>query len=515
MLILAFNPEDAFNLLYLLAAVMFILGIKFLSKVPTAARGNLVSAGGMLLAAVVTLVKVIVDNYGVASTDGAPGDGNNVFVIALVVIFIAMAIGAVAGLLMAIKVPMTGMPQMVALLNGFGGIASLLVACGDYLNRLGLIPHTGPNTFVSIMSAERDGQSMPAAEFIHEYIFAWHSTLATGLATLIGGVTFTGSLIAFAKLQEIMSGKPILFTMQKIINGILLLVCVALCMALVMSPTTGSLLATIAVISLILGVLLVIPIGGADMPVVISLLNSYSGLAAAMAGFVLGNQALIITGSLVGASGLILTNIMCKAMNRSLANVLFAGVGAGPVGGKQEITGTARELSAEDVAIQLDAASKVIVVPGYGLAVAQAQHAVKELADRLEEKGIEVQYAIHPVAGRMPGHMNVLLAEANVPYEELIDLDQANGEFENCDVALVIGANDVTNPAARTQKDSPIYGMPILDVDKSRSVVVIKRSLSPGFAGIQNELYFMPNCGMLFGDGKAMVTALVQELKDL
>ena len=336
---------------------------------------------------------------------------------------------------------------------------------------------------------------------------------------LIGGVTFTGSLVAFGKLQglNITPSQPIQFPGQKLLIAVGVVLSLILTLMLISSPGSSSYVVLITLFSLVLGVLLVIGIGGADMPVVVSLLNSYSGLAAAMAGFVLTNQALIITGSLVGASGLILTNIMCKAMNRSLANVLFGGVGGGPSGGGpgNEIDGEAREVSAEDVAIQLDAASQVVIVPGYGMAVAQAQHAVAELTEMLTERGIEVKFAIHPVAGRMPGHMNVLLAEANVPYEQLCDLETINPEFEQTDVALVIGANDVTNPAARHAENSPIYGMPILDVDKARSVVVIKRSLSPGFAGIQNELYFSDNCGMLFGDGKAMTNALVAELAEL
>ena len=471
MILLATVSDNVVNLLYLLAAVLFIFGLKMLSKVRTAPRGNLVSACGMLLAAVVTLYRLI---------------GEDGFLWVLWVILAALAVGTIAGLLLALKVPMTGMPQMVALLNGFGGIASLLVACGDYANKFDTIS---------------DRQ--------------WHELLAISLATLIGGVTFTGSLIAFAKLQGIMAGKPVLFAMQKLINAILALACLLLVICLVSNPSAGTVLGTLVILALVFGILLVIPIGGADMPVVISLLNSYSGLAAAMAGFVLSNQTLIITGALVGASGLILTNIMCKAMNRSLANVLFGGVGAVISSGSGAVQGPVRKLSAEDVAIQLDAAQRVVVVPGYGMAVAQAQHSVRELADQLKQRGIDIKYAIHPVAGRMPGHMNVLLAEADVPYEQLCDLETINPEFEQTDVTLVIGANDVTNPAARHATDSPIYGMPILDVDKSRSVVVIKRSMNPGFAGVENELYFMPNCGMLFGDGKAMVNKLVAEVKEI
>ena len=472
------------NLLYLLAAVLFIFGLKMLSNVKTAARGNFVSALGMLLATVVTLVLI--------NQRAEPGQN---FLISLVWIVIALLIGSVVGLVLALKIPMTGMPQMVGLLNGFGGIASLLVAWGNYVKKT----------------------PIPAESQELVRVFAWDVMLTTGLAVLIGGVTFTGSLIAFGKLQglRITPGRPVQFSGQKALIALMLLVSLALTGVLMAVPAAGWVLGIVAVLALSLGVLLVIGIGGADMPVVVSLLNSYSGLAAAMAGFVLGNQSLIITGALVGASGLILTHIMCKAMNRSLANVLFGGVGVeiSGAGSTEAVSGSVRELTPEDVVIQLDAAGLVIVVPGYGMAVAQAQHAVADLAEQLTSRGIAVRYAIHPVAGRMPGHMNVLLAEANVPYEQLCDLETINPEFEQAGVALVIGANDVTNPAARHAKSSPIYGMPILDVDKARSVVVIKRSLNPGFAGIENELYFRPNCGMLFGDGKTMVNALVAELK--
>ncbi len=474
MITVAINAETIVNYVYLLAAVLFIFGLKMLANINTAARGNLVSALGMLLAAGATLFLV---------TGGQ--------LISLAWIGVALMVGTVIGLLLALKTSMTGMPQMVALLNGFGGIASLLVACGDYLRT--------PSNQLDIKPG---------------YVL-----LTTGLAVLIGGVTFTGSLVAFGKLQglRITPGRPVQFLGQKVMIALMVLACTALSIYLITDPSFGVALAIIAAVSLLLGILLVIGIGGADMPVVISLLNSYSGTAAAMAGFVLSNNVLIITGSFVGASGIILTNIMCKAMNRSLTNVLFGGVGAPgktKAGGESGAQGTARELSVEDAAIQLDAAQLVIIAPGYGMAVSQAQHSVADLAEQLQNRGITVKYAIHPVAGRMPGHMNVLLAEANVPYEQLCDLETINPEFEQAGVALVIGANDVTNPAARHAKDSPIYGMPILDVDKARSVIVIKRSLNPGFAGIENELYFRPNCGMLFGDGKAMVNALVGELKD-
>jgi NAD(P) transhydrogenase subunit beta len=358
----------------------------------------------------------------------------------------------------------------------------------------------------------------------------WYAThgpesydLSVGLTVLIGGITFTGSLIAFAKLQggvfkKWVPATPVQFPLHKLWIALLILAPLALSAVMLEQPGWGWMLLLIAVLSLAAGVPLVVGFGGADMPVVIALLNSYSGLAAAMAGFVLNNYALIITGSLVGASGLILTSIMCKAMNRSLVNVLFGGVGfeaadAGATTGSNAEGKTARESSIEDAAIVLDAAQSVIVVPGYGMAVAQAQHAVRELAEELARRNIAVKYAIHPVAGRMPGHMNVLLAEANVPYEQLYDLESANPEFEQADVALVIGANDVTNPAARHAKSSPIYGMPILDVDKARQIFVIKRSLNPGFAGIENELYYDPKCAMLFGDAKKVVADLTAELK--
>jgi proton-translocating NAD(P)+ transhydrogenase subunit beta len=471
-LTLALQKTDWLNLVYLLAAVLFYLGLKMLSSVKTARRGNLVSAVGMLVATGATFFYL---------------SGGQA--VSLVWIAIALAIGAAVGLVLALRVPMTGMPEMVALLNGFGGIASLLVACGDYLNR----------------SAD------PAIDLgsLH-----WNTLLAIGLATLIGGLTFTGSLIAYAKLagSKFIPDAPVQFHGQKTLISVLLVGGLVLSGYMVVQPGFGFGLILITVLAMVLGVLLVIGIGGADMPVIIALLNSYSGIAASMAGFVLNNNALIITGALVGASGIILTNIMCKAMNRSLMNVLFGGVGGVVAAGKGGPQGEARAFSIEDAAIILDAARSVIIVPGYGMAVAQAQHAVKELAQQLEKRSIDVKYAIHPVAGRMPGHMNVLLAEADVPYEQLQDLEQINPQFEQADVALVIGANDVTNPAARHDTTSPIYGMPILDVDKARTVFVIKRSMNPGFAGIQNELYFKENTGMIFGDAKKVVSELTAEL---
>ena len=470
MLTFALTKLDWINLAYLLAAICFIVGLKMLGKVKTAAQGNAVSAMGMLIAASVTFFYM------------SGGEA-----ISLVWVFIALIIGTAIGMWGALRVPMTDMPQMVGLLNGFGGIASMLVGIGAYAR-------------------------IPSGAY---EALTFDYTLSTGLTILIGGVTFTGSLIAFGKLSglKITPTKPVQFPGGKLLIASLLFVGLLLAVLLIIKPQWGWLIAPLVLIALALGIVLVIGIGGADMPVVISLLNSYSGIAASMAGFVLRNELLIITGALVGASGIILTRIMCKAMNRSLLNVLFGGVGGAVAQTGDGPKGTHREASAEDVAIQLEAAGLVIIVPGYGMAVAQAQHAVAELARLLEERGITVKYAIHPVAGRMPGHMNVLLAEANVPYESMLDLDQANAEFEQAGVALIIGANDVTNPAARHDKASPIYGMPILDVDKARSAIVIKRSMNTGFAGVENELYFLPNCAMLFGDAKAMAQALLAELK--
>ncbi len=402
-----------------------------------------------------------------------------------------MVLGGGLGLWMARAVQMTAMPQMVALLNGFGGAASVLVAGAE------------------LLKAQLAGEPIPV-----------ETGITIQLSLLIGAVTFTGSLIAWAKLQEVMTGKPITFPLQKVLNALLFLAIAGLGTWQVVTPVSqlGPFYAVIG-LSLVLGVMLVIPIGGADMPVVIALLNSYSGLAAAMTGFVINNHVLIIAGALVGSSGIILSQIMCKAMNRSLANVLFGAFGATAAGsggdGKSAEGLTVRSVSPEDAAVQLAYAQSVIVVPGYGLAVAQAQHAVRELAELIEKNGGEVRYAIHPVAGRMPGHMNVLLAEANVPYDKLYDMDQINDQFEQCDVALVIGANDVVNPAARSDPSSPIYGMPILDVDKARSIIVMKRSMKPGFAGIENELFYHPRTAMLFGDAKVSLTKLISEIKAL
>ncbi|HBR86489.1 MAG TPA: NAD synthetase [Candidatus Marinimicrobia bacterium] len=452
------------NIAYVLAAILFILGIKRLSSPKTARSGNTIASVGMLIAIVATLVSYdLLDFQTIA---------------------IGMIIGAIIGALFAIKVEMTQMPQMVAIFNGFGGGASALVAAAEYFNP------ANPSTFNS-------------------------STIA--ISVFVGTLTFTGSFIAFGKLQGFISGQPIVFPGQKILNGLIAMSIVFLGVYTVsMGAEADPYFYGLVALAALIGITLTIPIGGADMPVVISLLNSYSGVAAAATGFVLMNNGLIISGALVGASGLILTNIMCKGMNRSLANVIFGAVGLTQVtsgeSGKQI---QVKSASTEEAAMILEAAEKIIVVPGYGLAVAQAQHAIREVADFLENMGKKVLYAIHPVAGRMPGHMNVLLAEANVPYEQLLDLDQVNPEFEDCDVAIVLGANDVVNPAARHDTGSPIYGMPILDVDKSKTVLVNKRTMNPGFAGIQNELFGFDNTLMVFGDAKAMLTDLHKDLKEL
>jgi NAD(P) transhydrogenase subunit beta len=455
------------NLFYILAAILFILGLKRLSHPKTARGGNIIASIGMLIAIIATLITFDILDYRLIAT--------------------GIIIGSIIGATFAIKVKMTGMPQMVAIFNGFGGGASALVASAEFFSRVG----TGTETTFLL------------------------STI--GLSVLVGTLTFTGSFIAFGKLQGFISGQPIVFKGQQVLNAIIAVLMIAFAIGMVLVPQNmfyyflGLLIA-----AAIIGITLVIPIGGADMPVVISLLNSYSGIAAASTGFVLLNNGLIISGALVGASGLILTNIMCKGMNRSLANVVFGAVGLEQpsVSGMQKQM-SIKSYSTEEAAMIFDSADKIIVVPGYGLAVAQAQHAVREVADYLETKGKKVLYAIHPVAGRMPGHMNVLLAEANVPYDQLKDLDEINPEFEDCDVALILGANDVVNPAARHDKSSPIYGMPILDVDKSRTVIINKRTMNPGFAGIANELFGFDNSIMVFGDAKQMLTDLLKDLKDL
>ena len=462
---------------YIVAAVLFILGLKRLSSPATARSGNLMGAIGMLLAVIATLlVEEIVGPWALVG---------------------GLAIGGAIGVAMAYLVKITAMPQMVAVLNGFGGGASALVAGAEYLR---ISDATSPFD-VGIIA----------------------------VTVLVGGLTFSGSVIAWAKLQEVMTGRPITYPLQKTINLALLVLVVLLVADLVIAAagdsasvaagllgTDGGVLIVVALMALALGVLIVIPIGGADMPVVISLLNSYSGLAAAATGFVLRNNMLIIAGALVGASGLILTRIMCNAMNRSLANVLFGAFGGGDsaaTGDGAAVGGTVKEFSAEDAAIAMGYASQVVIVPGYGMAVAQAQHGVKELADLLVSKGVSVKFAVHPVAGRMPGHMNVLLAEAGVDYDRLKEMDDINPEMPRTDVALIIGANDVVNPAAKTDRSSPLWGMPIINVDECQTVIVMKRSMRPGFAGVENPLFFLDNTRMLFGDAKDSVAKLVQEVK--
>jgi NAD(P) transhydrogenase subunit beta len=454
---------------YLLSAVLFILGLKQLSSPETARRGNRVAAVGMLLAVVATLLdRQIID---------------------FTWILIGLVTGSLIGAIMARTVKMTAMPQMVAVFNGFGGGASGLVAAAEYVRHMGSPEPLATDLGVSIMAG-----------------------------TLIGGVTLSGSFVAFGKLQGI-AEKAATYPLQKTFNFLLAAATVAAAVYLIISPVDTNGYVILAGLALLLGVLVVIPIGGADMPVVVALLNSYSGLAASAAGFVLSNNALIISGALVGASGLILTNIMCRAMNRSLANVLFgafgAGAVAGPAAGAEEGEQVANPIDAEDCAMMLAYARSVVFVPGYGLAVAQAQHRLRELADLLESRGVDVKYAIHPVAGRMPGHMNVLLAEANVPYTELYEIDDINPDIANVDVAVVVGANDVVNPAARDDPNSDIAGMPIVEVDKAHHCVVLKRSLNPGFAGIQNQLFFLPNTRMLFGSAEKTIADLVHEVKAL
>lgn len=455
---------------YLVAASLFIVGLKQLGSPATARRGNLIAAIGMFLAIVATLLNQSVLNYQM--------------------ILVGVVIGSLIGAIAAQKVEMTAMPQMVGLLNGLGGAASTLIAVGEYWRLMGT------------------GETIPL-----------DATITIILSVLIGNITLTGSFLAFAKLQGLVSGSPVTYPLQQPINVLLLVGFLAGSAYLIATVPDPTVFLVVNGISLLLGVLFVLPIGGADMPVVISLLNSFSGLAASAAGFVLMNNMLIIAGALVGASGIILTQIMCKAMNRSITSVLF-----GAFGGATKATGGAsgtqqekivRSIGAEEGAMMLGYARSVVIVPGYGMAVAQAQHTVRELADQLEKMGVEVKYAIHPVAGRMPGHMNVLLAEANVPYPQLHDMDDINPEFERTDVALVIGANDVVNPAARSDANSPIYGMPILEVDKAQHTIVIKRGMSAGFAGVENELFYKDKTMMLFGGAKDMVAQLVSEVKQL
>jgi NAD(P) transhydrogenase subunit beta len=465
------SRSDWIELAYLVALVTFIIGLKRLSSPATARTGNRIAAAGMLIAIIATLVDKRVASFGA--------------------IAVAMVIGAIIGAVGARRVKMTAMPQMVALFNGVGGGAAALVAAAEYHRLSPLSGHAAVKEVIPI-----------------------------AFSLVIGSLSFAGSMVAFAKLQELIGGRPITFAGQRVANAALGAVCIALAVVLCFTDSQPAFFVA-AAFALLLGVMLVLPIGGADMPVVISLLNSATGLAAAATGFVLHSNVLIVSGTLVGASGTLLTQMMGRAMNRSITNVLFGAFGsaaggsaaaAGPGGATD---GVVREVSVADAAVMLAFAQRVIVVPGYGLAVAQAQHVIRELADMLEARRVDVKYAIHPVAGRMPGHMNVLLAEADVPYPLLVEMDDINPEFPKTDVVLVVGANDVTNPAARTSPDSPIYGMPILEVDRARQVIVLKRSMKPGFAGIDNDLYLSPTTSMLFGDAKASLTRLVAEVSQL
>ena len=440
---------------YIVAAALFILGLKKLGSPATARRGNMLSAGAMLLAIVAALL-----DQGIVEYQW---------------ILIGFAVGAVIGAAAARLVEMTSMPEMVALFNGFGGLASLLVGWAAL--------DTGATTFTLITIV---------------------------LSVLIGGLTFTGSLIAYGKLSETIGSAALMFKGQQVVNSLIVLGVVASALMFCIEPANSQWLYIVIGLALLFGIMAVIPIGGADMPVVISLLNSYSGLAACAAGFAINNNILIVAGSLVGASGIILTQIMCKAMNRSLTNVLFSGFGS-VTDDTTEVEGEIKPISVEDAYYVLEAASNVAIVPGYGMAVAQAQHVVRELQELLEKNGCEVNFGIHPVAGRMPGHMNVLLAEADVPYEQLLEMDEINPRMESVDVCIVIGANDVVNPAARENEGSPIYGMPIINVDQARTVFVLKRSMASGFAGIANPLFYKDNTRMLFGDAKESIGGLVRE----
>jgi len=481
--------QNIIDIAYLVSAIMFIYGLKRLQSPATARKGNQLAALGMFVAVVATLfIQEIL----------TPAQ-----------MIIGIVLGGTVGAYLARTVEMTGMPELVAAFNGFGGIASALVAGAEIAR------------FMAPNAAELMGGSMLAGV----------DAVTISLSILIGTVTFTGSFVAFGKLSGRISGNPISFPGMRLLTILFVVGALTGLVWMVMHSGDFSVAGFetdpivqaavgIAIAGAILGILLVIPIGGADMPVVVALLNSYSGLAAAATGFVLNNTALIVSGALVGASGLILTNIMCEAMNRSLFNVLVGGFGGdsgagAAAGGSSTANLTVNSTSADDVAILLSYASKVIFVPGYGMAVAQAQHAVRELAEELAKKDVEVKFAVHPVAGRMPGHMNVLLAEANVPYDQLFEMDEINGEFETTDVAVVIGANDVVNPAARHDKASPIYGMPILNVDQAATSIVLKRSMRPGYAGIDNELFYNSNNQMLFGDAKESITNVISEVKAL
>jgi NAD(P) transhydrogenase subunit beta len=466
------NLESTIPFFYILSTIFFILGIKFLGSPKTARKGNLYAATAMFIAVTATLT-----NNGILSYQ---------------LIISGILVGTVLGSILAKTVKMTAMPQLVAAFNGFGGGASSFIAISEYLR---IENATSGNIPIEISASIM-------------------------LSTFIGMITFSGSLIAFGKLQEIIPSRSLRLPLQNLITSLIMISILIISIYLTGFEQSPNLYLILIGISLLLGILLVTPIGGADMPVVISLLNSYSGLAAAAAGFVIGNTILIVAGALVGAAGIILTQIMTKAMHRNIFNVIFGTFGANQ-STKSSLPGTdaeertVNEGEVEDIAMMLAYAKSIIFIPGYGLAVAQAQHQIREIADLLEERGVEIKYAIHPVAGRMPGHMNVLLAEADIPYTKLYDLDDINDSFPTTDVAVVIGANDVTNPAARDEPSSPIYGMPILDVDKARNVIVIKRSLSPGFAGIDNDLFYASNTTMLFGDAKAAASEIVTAIQEI
>jgi NAD(P) transhydrogenase subunit beta len=451
--------------LYLASSVLFILGLKGLSSAKSARNGMFLAELGMLLAVVGTLLHLEVVRFEW--------------------ILVGLTIGSVVGAAMAIFMPMTAMPQRIAISHAFGALAATLVGISEY---------------------SRHGDALS------------HGTMAAlGFEVMFGSLTVTGSLMAFGKLQELLKGAPITYRFQNLLNITLFITTFGLFVFLIFEPARADLFYLMIGLSFLIGILMVLPIGGADMPVVISLLNSYAGLASAATGFAIGNNVLIIAGALDGTSGFLLSIIMSKAMNRSFANVLFGAFGAVAEGGPARTAEglSVRRMTVEDAAVQLAYARSVIVVPGYGMAVARAQEAVREVAEQVEKRGGEVKFAIHPVAGRMPGHMNVLLAEANVPYDRLFEMDEINGQFAGADVALVVGANDVVNPAARTDKSSPIYGMPILNVDQAKSVIVLKRSMNPGFAGIENDLFYGPRTSMLFGDARDSLTKLAVEMKNV
>ena len=448
-------------LAYLLSAILFILGLKNLGSPKTARRGNQLAMTAMLIAIIVTLTKNEILDY--------------------TLIIVGLIIGSAIGAIIARKIQMTAVPQMVALFNGLGGCASALVALAEY------------NRFAGDLRID--------------------VIISMVISLFIGAITFTGSLVAFGKLQGVIRSAPVVFKGQRFLNALLFTLFLIMGIIVIINPAYSTGLLVILAIAIILGILFVMPIGGADMPVVISTLNSCSGLAAAATGFVLSNNILIICGALVGASGFILTRIMCKAMNRSITNIIFGSIGTASVNNNNNDKRKVINYTEEDASIMLEAAQKVIIIPGYGLAVAQAQFALQELVTMLIDSGIDVRYAIHPVAGRMPGHMNVLLAEANVSYDLLFDLGDINGDFQNADVTLVVGANDVVNPSARSDKESPLYGMPILNADQARSVIICKRSLSPGFSGVDNELFYEKKTLMIFGDAKESINKIIKLLK--